>query len=106
MGSLPERVLAGQAAELTYTIRNFGRLPAYNLRLRYRALPEALEQTAETPVIRRLGPGQTEKVTVAIRPIVPNTTAFSGAKSGFGPPSGKATRFGVAGWNSATSTPL
>jgi hypothetical protein len=68
MGSLPERVLAGQAAELTYTIRNFGRLPAYNLRLRYRALPEALEQTAETPVIRRLGPGQTEKVTVAIRP--------------------------------------
>jgi hypothetical protein len=67
-GNLPERILAGQAAELTYTIRNFGRLPAYNLRLRYRGLPEAIEQTAEAPVTRRLGPGQTTEITLGIRP--------------------------------------
>lgn len=67
-GTLPDRVIAGEAAHLTYTIRNIGRLPAYHLRVRFRALPEAIEQTAEAAVAGRLGPGQTTDVVVAIRP--------------------------------------
>ena len=67
-GSLPDRIIAGQAAHLTYAIRNAGRLPAYNLRVRFRALPEAIEQTADVQMTWRLGPGQTAEVVVAIRP--------------------------------------
>jgi uncharacterized protein (DUF58 family) len=67
-GALPERIIAGEVAHLTYTIRNIGRLPAYHLRVRFRALPEAIEQTTEAVVAGRLGPGQSTDVTVAIRP--------------------------------------
>jgi hypothetical protein len=67
-GTLPDRIIAGEVAHLTYTIRNIGRLPAYHLRVRFRALPEAIEQTAEAAVAGRLGPGQSTDVTVAIRP--------------------------------------
>jgi hypothetical protein len=67
-GTLPDRIIAGEVAHLTYTIRNIGRLPAYHLRVRFRALPEAIEQTAEAQVAGRLGPGQSTEVTVAIRP--------------------------------------
>jgi uncharacterized protein (DUF58 family) len=67
-GNLPDRVLAGQTAHLTYTIRNIGRLPAYNLRVRFRALPEAIEQIADAETTWRLGPGQTAEAVVAIRP--------------------------------------
>ncbi|MCL5281154.1 MAG: DUF58 domain-containing protein [Planctomycetes bacterium] len=67
-GTLPDRIIAGEVAHLTYTIRNIGRLPAYHLRVRFRALPAALEQTAEAAVSERLGPGQATDVTVAIRP--------------------------------------
>ena len=67
-GALPERVIAGEVAHLTYTIRNVGRLPAYHLRVRFRALPKAIEQTAEAVVAGRLGPGQAAEVVVAIRP--------------------------------------
>jgi hypothetical protein len=67
-GTLPDRIIAGEEAHLGYTIRNMGRLPAYHLRVRFRALPEAIEQTAEAAVAERLGPGQSTEVTVAIRP--------------------------------------
>jgi uncharacterized protein (DUF58 family) len=67
-GTLPERIIAGQTAHLTYTIRNVGRLPAYHLRVRFRTLPEEIEQTGDAEVIQRLGPGQTAEVAVAIRP--------------------------------------
>ncbi len=67
-GTLPERVIAGQTAHLTYTIQNVGRLPAYDLRVRFRSLPEEIEQTADADVIRRLGRGRTAEVAVAIRP--------------------------------------
>ncbi len=67
-GALPERIIAGEVAHLTYRIRNLGRLPAYDLRVRFRALPEAMEQPAEAGVTKRLGPGQAADVTVAIRP--------------------------------------
>jgi hypothetical protein len=67
-GALPDRIVAGEVAHLTYTVRNIGRLSAYHLRVRFRALPEAIEQTAEAQVAGRLGPGQAVDVTVAIRP--------------------------------------
>ncbi len=67
-GTLPDRIIAGEVAHLAYTIKNIGRLPAYHLRVRFRALPEAMEQTADAAVAERLGPGQTAEVTVAIRP--------------------------------------
>jgi hypothetical protein len=67
-GTLPDRIIAGEEAHLGYTIRNIGRLPAYHLHVRFRALPEAIEQTTEAAVVERLGPGQTAEVTVAIRP--------------------------------------
>jgi hypothetical protein len=67
-GALPDRIIAGEVAHLTYTIRNVGRLPAYHLRVRFRALPEAIEQTADAAVAERLGPNQTTEVVIAIRP--------------------------------------
>ncbi len=68
MGTLPEHIVAGQIAHLTYTVKNVGRLPTYNLRVRFRSLPEEIEQTADAEAIRRLGPGETAEVVVAIRP--------------------------------------
>jgi uncharacterized protein (DUF58 family) len=68
-GNLPERIIAGQTAHLTYTIKNTGRLTAYNLRLRFRALPEAIEQRAEAHAVGSLGPGQAVDAVVAIRPV-------------------------------------
>jgi len=67
-GALPERIIAGEVARLTYAIKNIGRLPAYRLHVRFRALPEAIEQTAEAAVAERLGPGQTTDAVIAIRP--------------------------------------
>jgi len=67
-GNLPERVIAGQVTHLTYTIKNTGRLPAYHLWVRFRVLPEVMEQIADAQMIRRLGPGQTTEVAVALRP--------------------------------------
>jgi len=67
-GNLPDRIIAGQTADLTYTIKNVGRLPAYSLRVRFRAMPEAIEQTAEAEAVSPLGPGQMTEMVVAIRP--------------------------------------
>lgn len=67
-GHLPERTVAGQTAHLMYTLTNVGRLPAYDLRVRFRALPETVEQTTAAHVVARLGPGASAEVTVAIRP--------------------------------------
>ncbi len=67
-GTLPDRIIAGEVAHLTYTIRNIGRLPAYHLHVRFLALPEAIEQTADAAVAERLGAGQATDVVVAIRP--------------------------------------
>jgi len=67
-GTLPERVVAGQVTHLTYSIRNIGRLPAYNVCVRFRTLPEAVEAVAEAEPVRRLEPGETSELSVAIRP--------------------------------------
>lgn len=67
-GAPPERIIAGEVAHLTYTIRNVGRLPAYHLRVQFRGLPAAIEQTAAAVVAGGLGPGQSTDVTIALRP--------------------------------------
>jgi uncharacterized protein (DUF58 family) len=67
-GNLPERIVAGQTAHLTYTIQNTGRLPGYHLRVRFRALPDAIEQMADAEMVWRLAPGQTAQVVVDLRP--------------------------------------
>jgi uncharacterized protein (DUF58 family) len=67
-GNLPDRIVAGQTAQVTYTVKNIGRLPAYHLRVRFCGLPEAIEQVADARTLWRLGPGQTAEVVVALRP--------------------------------------
>jgi len=67
-GNLPERIIVGQTAQLRYVLKNVARLPAYNLCLRFGAMPEAIEQVGGGDVVSRLGPGETTEVTVAIRP--------------------------------------
>jgi uncharacterized protein (DUF58 family) len=67
-GNLPDRVIAGRTTELTYVLRNMGRLPAYNLWVGFAGLPQAIEQIAGEHMVFRLGPGETAQVTVTIRP--------------------------------------
>ena len=55
-GNLPERVVAGRATELTYTLQNIGRTPAYNLWVGFTAPPQTIEQVAGTHTVSRLGP--------------------------------------------------
>ncbi|NQT03818.1 MAG: DUF58 domain-containing protein, partial [Planctomycetes bacterium] len=66
-GNLPERVIVGQTTKFRYVLENTARLPAYNLCVRFSALPEAIEQVGGGHLITRLGPGETVEVTVAIR---------------------------------------
>ena len=67
-GNLPDRVIAGQTAPLTYRLRNVGRLPAYSLSLRFRTLPDAIEPVGHAQTPSRLGPGETAEITLSIRP--------------------------------------
>ena len=67
-GNLPERVIVGQTAQLRYVLKNVARLPAYNLCIRFGAMPEAIEQVGGEHAVSRLGPGETTEVTIAIRP--------------------------------------
>jgi len=66
-GNLPDRVIAGQTARLRYVLKNVARLPAYNFSVRLDALPDAIEQIGAEHMVRRLGPGETTEVTVAIQ---------------------------------------
>jgi len=67
-GNLPDRIIVGQTVRLRYVLKNVARLPAYNLCVRFSALPEAIEQAEGGSVVTRLGPGETAEVTIAIRP--------------------------------------
>ena len=67
-GNLPDRIIVGQTVRLRYVLKNVARLPAYNLCVRFSALPEAIEQAEGGSVVTRLGPGETAEVTVAVRP--------------------------------------
>ena len=75
-GHLPDRIVAGRATRLSYKLQNRSRLPAYDLCMRFAALPETMELvTADSaagpqenrPVISRLGPGDTADATLTIR---------------------------------------
>jgi uncharacterized protein (DUF58 family) len=66
--NLPDRIVVNQTAQLRYLLKNIGRFPAYNLCLRFDALPEAIEQVENGLMVSRLGPGDTAEVTVTIRP--------------------------------------
>jgi uncharacterized protein (DUF58 family) len=67
-GTMPDRLIAGQTAELAYTLRNVGRLAAYHLSLQLPGLPETFEPVGEARVIARLAPGETAEVALMIRP--------------------------------------
>lgn len=67
-GHLPDRVIAGRTTQLTYVLRNVGRLPAYNLWAGFTSLPQAIEQVAGEHAISRLGPGEAAQVTISIHP--------------------------------------
>jgi len=66
-GTLPDRVIVGQTARLRFVLKNVAHLPAYNLCVRFVALPEAVEQVGDGHVVSRLGPGDTAEVTITIR---------------------------------------
>ena len=67
-GNLPDRIEVNQTVQLRYLLKNIGRFPAYNLCLRFDALPEAIEQVDNGCLVSRLGPGDIAEVTVTIRP--------------------------------------
>ncbi|MDT8300564.1 MAG: DUF58 domain-containing protein [Sedimentisphaerales bacterium] len=67
-GNLPERVIVGQITRFSYILKNTSRLPAYNLCVVFRDLPETIKQHGDAQVIPHLGPGETIEVTFEIRP--------------------------------------
>jgi uncharacterized protein (DUF58 family) len=67
-GNLPDRIVVNQTVRLRYLLKNIGRFPAYNLYLRFDALPDAIEQVENIHVVSRLGPRETAEVIVIIRP--------------------------------------
>ncbi|MEJ2703986.1 MAG: DUF58 domain-containing protein [Sedimentisphaerales bacterium] len=71
-GRLPDRIVAGQSAPVTYTLRNIGRFAAYNLCVELGSSDEAGSETIELigneQVISRLAPGETIEVAITIRP--------------------------------------
>jgi uncharacterized protein (DUF58 family) len=67
-GNLPDHIIAGQPAELVYTLRNIGRLAAHHLSLQFADLPDTFEPASDARVIARLGPGETAEATLVIRP--------------------------------------
>jgi hypothetical protein len=67
-GHVPDRIIAGQTAELRYTLRNVGRLAAYHLSLQFLHLPETFEPVGDARVVPRLGPGETAEAALTIRP--------------------------------------
>lgn len=67
-GNLPDRIVAGQTAQLAYTLRNVGRMPCYGVYVRFGALPSSIQQVAQSPVVPRLAPGEQAEVIVSIEP--------------------------------------
>ncbi|MGE5296139.1 MAG: DUF58 domain-containing protein [Solirubrobacterales bacterium] len=67
-GNLPERVIAGQTAYLSYSVKNVGRMSAYNLSVRFLALPGTITQAGDAEMVARLAPGETAEVAITIQP--------------------------------------
>jgi uncharacterized protein (DUF58 family) len=68
-GNMPERVIVGQTTKFSYVLKNTSRLPAYNLSVVFRDLPETIQQHGGAQMIPHLGPGENIEVTVEIRPV-------------------------------------
>ena len=66
-GNLPDRIVVNQTVQLRYLLKNIGRFPAYNLCLRFDALPEEIEQVNNGCVVSRLRSGDTAEVAVTIK---------------------------------------
>jgi uncharacterized protein (DUF58 family) len=67
-GNLPDRIVVNRAVQLKYLISNIGRFPAYNLSVKFDALPDTIEQIEAQHLIARLSAGETKEVTVTIMP--------------------------------------
>jgi uncharacterized protein (DUF58 family) len=67
-GDLPDRIVINHAVKVQYTVKNIGRFAAYNLSLRFDALPDAIEQIEYGQIIPRLCSGEAAELTVTIRP--------------------------------------
>ena len=67
-GNLPDRIVVNHAVQLKYLISNIGRFPAYNLSVKFDALPDTTEQIEGQHLIARLGSGETKEVTITIMP--------------------------------------
>ena len=65
-GNLPDRIVVNRAVQLKYLISNIGRFPAYNLSVKFDALPDTIEQIEGQHLIARLGSGETKEVTITI----------------------------------------
>ncbi len=84
-GNLPDRIVAGQTATFTFTLKNVARLPAYNLSVQLEGLSNRKDErrkdegrgatSGTTSIVHRpasiiphLGSGETAEVNIAIRP--------------------------------------
>ena len=67
-GNLPDRIVVNHTVQLRYLLKNIGHFPAYNLCLKFDALPDAIEQVENRHVVSRLGPGEAAEVIVKMRP--------------------------------------
>jgi len=65
---LPLRVAAGATCDYAVSVTNSGTTTLTDLRLEERALPAALRPVGEPPRIDRIGPGETVRVTLQLRP--------------------------------------
>jgi uncharacterized protein (DUF58 family) len=84
-GSLPERASAGQQVEGEFILTNTSWLPVYDLGLQFPRLPEYLHEPEPGGVLSRLGPGETQRVSVELEarkrgiydiPAIRPTTAY------------------------------
>ena len=66
-GKLPDRIMTGQSTPLRYVLKNVGRFPAYNLYIKFGALPAGIESIGDEQVITRLGSDETIAVAITIR---------------------------------------
>ena len=67
-GDIPDRVVAGQTARLTYVLKNLARVPAYSFSLQPEALHENIELVTGPEVVQHLAPGESAEVALTIRP--------------------------------------
>ena len=67
-GTLPESIVVGQSIQVRYSLANAAHVPAYDLRLRFEALPDEIEQIGRGAIVSRLAPSETVDATITIRP--------------------------------------